>query len=79
MTDGTSAFNANFRTYVGRGVAALAADGRAARFAGTILTARQLADTYGLTDTDGSPARLLGLIAKCGIEHDGQEGIEDFR
>jgi len=38
-------------TYIGRGVAALAADPTARRFAGQILTSRQLADTYDLTDT----------------------------
>jgi len=41
-------------TYVARGVAALAADPDVERFAGRILTAWQLADTYGVTDTDGS-------------------------
>jgi NAD(P)-dependent dehydrogenase (short-subunit alcohol dehydrogenase family) len=41
-------------TYVGRGVAALAADDAVSRFAGRVLIARELADTYGVTDTDGS-------------------------
>jgi hypothetical protein len=40
--------------YVGRGVAALAMAADAARWAGTIVSARQLADAYGVTDTDGS-------------------------
>jgi NAD(P)-dependent dehydrogenase (short-subunit alcohol dehydrogenase family) len=41
-------------TYVARGVAALAQDPDVARFAGQVLTARQLADRYGVTDVDGS-------------------------
>jgi NAD(P)-dependent dehydrogenase (short-subunit alcohol dehydrogenase family) len=40
--------------YVGRGVAALAADPGLARYAGQVLTSAQLARTYGLTDVDGS-------------------------
>ena len=39
--------------YVARGVAALARAG-ADRWAGTIISSRQLADAYGITDTDGS-------------------------
>lgn len=41
-------------TYVGRGIAALAADPRLGRFAGQVLTSAQLARVYGVTDTDGS-------------------------
>ena len=37
-----------------RGVAALARASDAGRWAGTIISARQLADAYGITDTDGS-------------------------
>jgi NAD(P)-dependent dehydrogenase (short-subunit alcohol dehydrogenase family) len=40
--------------YVGRGVAALAADPERARFAGQTLNSGQLAQEYGLTDVDGS-------------------------
>jgi NAD(P)-dependent dehydrogenase (short-subunit alcohol dehydrogenase family) len=40
--------------YVGRGVAALAADPGVARYAGRVLTSAELARTYGLTDVDGS-------------------------
>ena len=50
-------------TYVARGVAALARASDAERWAGTIVSARQLADAYGVTDTDGSLAGLLGLSA----------------
>jgi len=41
-------------TYVGRGIAALAADGDLAGYAGRVLTSYDLASTYGVTDTDGS-------------------------
>lgn len=41
-------------TYVGRGVAALAADRECARFAGHVLSSAQLARTYGVTDADGT-------------------------
>ena len=41
-------------TYVGRGIAALAADDGLARYAGRVLTSYDLAATYDLTDTDGS-------------------------
>lgn len=40
--------------YVGRGVAALAADPGHARFAGRVLSSWGLAREYGLTDADGS-------------------------
>ena len=41
-------------TYVGRGIAALAADPSLRRYAGRTLTSAELARTYGITDTDGS-------------------------
>jgi NAD(P)-dependent dehydrogenase (short-subunit alcohol dehydrogenase family) len=50
-------------TYVARGVAALAQDPEVAQFAGQVLTARQLADRYGMTDTDGSRPDAWGYIA----------------
>ncbi len=66
-------------TYVGRGVAALALDPDPGRWAGTIISARQLADAYGVTDTDGSKPDCWGHLAAYGWEHAGGEGIEDFR
>lgn len=66
-------------TYVGRGVAAVAGDAKESRFAGRILTSRQLADTYDITDTDGARPDCWGLIEAYGIDHDSAEGIEDFR
>jgi NAD(P)-dependent dehydrogenase (short-subunit alcohol dehydrogenase family) len=41
-------------TYVGRGIAALAADEDLARYAGRVLTSYDLAKAYRVTDTDGS-------------------------
>ncbi|MGC2191149.1 MAG: SDR family oxidoreductase [Candidatus Dormiibacterota bacterium] len=66
-------------TYIGRGVAALAADSDARRFAGQVLTARQLADTYDVTDVDGSRPDCWGFVDKYGIDYAGSEGIDDFR
>jgi NAD(P)-dependent dehydrogenase (short-subunit alcohol dehydrogenase family) len=67
-------------TYVARGVAALAQDPDAARWAGTIVSARQLADAYGVTDVDGSRPDCWGYIAAYGWDHpeDGA-GIDEFR
>jgi NAD(P)-dependent dehydrogenase (short-subunit alcohol dehydrogenase family) len=66
-------------TYVARGVAALAADARASRFAGRVLTSRQLADAYDLTDTDGSRPDCWGYIDTYGIEEQSGKDIEQFR
>jgi NAD(P)-dependent dehydrogenase (short-subunit alcohol dehydrogenase family) len=66
--------------YVARGVAALAQDPEVARFAGRVLTARQLADRYGVTDADGSRPDAWGYIAIYGMaaEQGGQD-VERFR
>jgi hypothetical protein len=66
-------------SYVARGVAALAQAGDAGRWAGTIISARQLADAYGVTDTDGSRPDCWGYLAAYGWERDDGEGIEGFR
>jgi NAD(P)-dependent dehydrogenase (short-subunit alcohol dehydrogenase family) len=66
-------------TYVARGIAALAGDLDADRWSGTILSARQLADAYGVTDVDGSKPDCWGHLAAYGWEHAGGEGIDDFR
>jgi hypothetical protein len=42
------------RSYVGRAVAALAADPEVARWSGQSLSSGQLAKVYGFTDLDGS-------------------------
>ena len=65
--------------YVARGVAALARAGDADRWAGTIVSARQLADAYSITDTDGSRPDCWGYLAAYGWDqHDGV-GIDQFR
>jgi NAD(P)-dependent dehydrogenase (short-subunit alcohol dehydrogenase family) len=66
-------------TYVARGVAALAGDGDVDRWAGTVISARQLADSYGITDTDGSRPDCWGYIAAYGWEHEDGRGIPEFR
>jgi len=66
-------------TYVARGVAALARAGDAERWAGTIVSARQLADAYDVTDTDGSRPDCWGHLAAYGWEHEDGRGIEQFR
>lgn len=66
-------------TYVARGVAALAADPQASRHWGQVLTSRQLADLYGVTDIDGSRPDCWGLIDAHGQDFDDVEAIADFR
>lgn len=66
-------------TYVARGVAALARAADAERWAGTIVSARHLADAYGVTDTDGSRPDCWGYIAARGWEHEDGRGIDEFR
>jgi len=46
--------NSETPTYVGRGIAALAADPDLSRYAGRVLSSAELARTYGVTDVDGS-------------------------
>jgi NAD(P)-dependent dehydrogenase (short-subunit alcohol dehydrogenase family) len=65
--------------YVAGGIAALARDQDAGRWAGTILSARQLADTYGVTDTDGSKPDCWGYLAAYGWDQDDGKGVEEFR
>ena len=66
-------------TYVARGVAALARARDAERWAGAIVSARQLADAYGVTDADGSRPDCWGYLAAYGWERDDGHGIEKFR
>jgi NAD(P)-dependent dehydrogenase (short-subunit alcohol dehydrogenase family) len=66
-------------TYVARGVAALARAGNSDRWAGTIVSARQLADAYGVTDMDGSKPDCWGHLAAYGWGHDDGRGIDEFR
>jgi hypothetical protein len=64
---------------VAQGVAALAGATDAERWAGTIVTARQLADAYDFTDLDGSRPDCWGYIAAYGWEEEGGRGIDEFR
>jgi NAD(P)-dependent dehydrogenase (short-subunit alcohol dehydrogenase family) len=66
-------------TYVARGVAALATAADAERWAGAIVSARDLADAYGVTDTDGSQPDCWGYIATYGWEQEDGRGIDEFR
>jgi hypothetical protein len=50
-----------------------------AQFAGQVLTARQLADRYGMTDTDGSRPDAWGYIATYGMEEQSGSNVERFR
>lgn len=65
--------------YVGRGVAALAQAADASRWAGMIVSARQLADAYDVTDTDGSRPDCWGYLAQYGWEREDGEGVDNFR
>jgi NAD(P)-dependent dehydrogenase (short-subunit alcohol dehydrogenase family) len=64
--------------YIGRGVAALATAKDADRWAGMIVSARQLADAYGVDDTDGSRPDCWGYLAAYGWERDDGEGVDRF-
>ena len=66
-------------TYLARGLAALAADPQASRFAGQVLTSRQLADEYNVTDIDGSRPDCWGYIDTYGIDEQGGHDVERFR
>jgi NAD(P)-dependent dehydrogenase (short-subunit alcohol dehydrogenase family) len=66
-------------TYVARGVAALAQAPDAERWAGTIVSARQLADVYDVTDADGSRPDCWGHLAAYGWDNEDGVGIEAFR
>ncbi len=57
----------------------LAADHDAWRWAGGIASARQLADAYGVTDTDGSKPDCRGYLAKYGWSRDGGVDVEKYR
>jgi hypothetical protein len=44
-----------------------------------MISARQLADVYGVTDTDGNGQDCWGYLAAYGWERDDGEGIDEFR
>jgi NAD(P)-dependent dehydrogenase (short-subunit alcohol dehydrogenase family) len=66
-------------TYVARGVAGLALDPAVAELAGRVLSARQLADRYGVTDVDGSRPDAWGYIAAYGMWEESGRDVERFR
>jgi NAD(P)-dependent dehydrogenase (short-subunit alcohol dehydrogenase family) len=66
-------------TYVARGIAALAAHTEPRRWSGQIVTARQLADTYDVTDADGSRPDCWGYISRYGIEEQSGQHVQDYR
>jgi hypothetical protein len=51
----------------------------AKRGAGTIVSSRQFADAYGVTDTGGSKPDCWGYLAANGWEREDGEGIDRFR
>jgi NAD(P)-dependent dehydrogenase (short-subunit alcohol dehydrogenase family) len=51
-------------SFVGRGIAALAADSDLARHAGQVLTSYDLAVSYGVTDTDGSRPNCWAYVVE---------------
>ncbi|WP_282691885.1 SDR family oxidoreductase [Streptomyces sp. CC208A] len=63
--------------YLGRGIAALAADPDRARWNGRSLSSAQLAKEYGLTDTDGSRPDAWGFI--LAKETDETVSPDDYR
>ena len=65
--------------YVARGIAALAADDDAGRYAGRVLSSYELADAYGVTDTDGSRPDAWGLIETHGMSGAAPEVIAAHR
>lgn len=65
-------------TYVGRGVAALAADASHGRFAGQGLSSYDLAAAYAVTDVDGSQPDCWRLIADHGFDH-GHVDVTGYR
>jgi hypothetical protein len=64
---------------VGRGVAALAGDANPSRYAGRSLTSYDLANEYGVTDTDGSQPNCWGYKDTYGIDAQSGQGVEEFR
>ncbi len=64
--------------YVGRAVAALAADPDVARWNGQSLSSGQLAKVYGFTDLDGSQPDCWAFMAE--VQEGGKQGtVDDYR
>jgi NAD(P)-dependent dehydrogenase (short-subunit alcohol dehydrogenase family) len=65
--------------YVGRAVAALAADPELARWAGKALSSGQLAKAYGFTDVDGSQPEASRFFADACFGDRTDARVEDYR
>ncbi len=65
--------------YLGRGVAALAADPQRARWTGRSLSSAGLAREYGLTDVDGSVPDIWRYFADHGTAEDGPVDPTGYR
>ncbi|MGI5291185.1 SDR family oxidoreductase [Nonomuraea polychroma] len=61
--------------YVGRGIAAIAADPDKQRWSGTSVDSGQLAEAYGLTDVDGSRPQVWRFITE--VEEAGKDADPD--
>lgn len=61
-------------TYVGRGIAALAADPDVHRYAGRVVSSAELARTYGVTDVDGTQPDCWRYLVE--IQNPGREATE---
>ncbi len=44
-----------------------------------MLTSRRLADTYGVTDTDGSRPDCWALVDARGFDHGAADDIDEYR
>lgn len=64
--------------YVGRAVAALAADTQVRRWSGQSVTSGQLAKIYGFTDLDGSRPDVWRFIVE-GREQHAEVDLDDYR
>lgn len=64
--------------YVGRAVAALAADPERARWSGHSLSSGQLAREYGFTDADGSRPDAWGYFTEV-VEGGAERSVEEYR
>jgi hypothetical protein len=65
--------------YVGRAVAALAADPDVARWTGKALSSGQLAKVYGFTDLDGSQPEAGRFFADAYFGAKKDAKVEDYR
>ncbi|MDQ6642312.1 MAG: SDR family oxidoreductase [Actinomycetota bacterium] len=66
-------------SYLGRGVAALAAEPDLGHYAGRVLTSHDLAVAFDVTDVDGSRPDAWGYIERYGIDHQDGTGVDEFR